>query len=345
MALWLVRVGKHGEHENKFLTENCIFFTWDGLCRDLSSLTTHQDFQAVLREYFPTSSAAKIRTHAAQARAFVAQMSKGDWCIVPSKLKPVLHVAELTGGYKFNSKADNPYYHSRTVKWIAKDVPRLNFDQDLLSAFNAMQTICGLKNNDAERRVRDMAANDWKSGPSKLSSSGVQEEEPVDSEEVDLEQSALDTIAALIKRKMKGHGLARLVDGILRAQGYTTYLSPPGPDKGIDILAAPGPLGFGNPRLCVQVKSGDGPVDSPTLVQLIGAMKTVDAQQGLLVSWGGFKHTVEKELPSQFFQVRFWGQADIIEQLLLHYDALDDDLRTEIPLKRIWIVATDETEE
>ena len=44
--------------------------------------------------------------------------------------------------------------------------------------------------------------------------------------------------------------MARLVDAVLRAQGYTTYLSPEGPDKGIDILAAPEPMGFGT-RECV----------------------------------------------------------------------------------------------
>jgi len=36
------------------------------------------------------------------------------------------------------------------------------------------------------------------------------------------------------------------VEAVLKAQGYTTYLSPEDPDKGIDILAAPSGLGFGS---------------------------------------------------------------------------------------------------
>ena len=75
----------------------------------------------------------------------------------------------------------------------------------------------------------------------------------------DLEQFSLDHIAKVIIRKYKGHGLERLVESILKAQGYTTYRSPAGPDRGVDILAAPGPLGFGRPRICVQVKSTDSP--------------------------------------------------------------------------------------
>ena len=138
--------------------------------------------------------------------------------------------------------------------------------------------------------------------------------------------------------------MARLVDGILKAQGYTTYVSPEGPDKGVDILAAQGALGFGEPRICVQIKSGDSPLDRPTLDQLIGTMQNVQAKQGLLVSWGGFKSSVDKEEANQFFRVRLWDQKDLIEQLLKHYDKLDADIRADLPLKQIWTVATLESE-
>ena len=43
----------------------------------------------------------------------------------------------------------------------------------------------------------------------------------------------------LIIQKAKGHGLAQIVEALLRAKGFTTYMSPPGPDKGVDILAHP----------------------------------------------------------------------------------------------------------
>ena len=130
--------------------------------------------------------------------------------------------------------------------------------------------------------------------------------------------------------------MARLVGAILEAQGYTTLVSPEGPDKGIDILAAPGPLGFGRPRICVQVKSGSVPVDRPTLDQLIGAMSNVGADQGLLVSWGGFKTSVDREVATQFFRVRLWDSDALVDQLLSNYDKLPDDLRAEIPLQRVW---------
>ncbi len=95
----------------------------------------------------------------------------------------------------------------------------------------------------------------------------------------------------------------------------------------------------------MQVKSGDSPVDRPTLDQLIGTMQNMQADQGLLVSWGGFKSSVDKEVPTQFFRVRLWNQDDLVRELLAVYDKLDEDLRAELPLKRIWTVAVQEEAE
>ena len=39
-------------------------------------------------------------------------------------------------------------------------------------------------------------------------------------------------------------------------QGYYTYRSPEDPDWGVNILAGRVPMGFGEARLCVQIKSG-----------------------------------------------------------------------------------------
>lgn len=38
MALWMVRVGKHGEYEQQTLSTNKIYLTWDDLKTDLSKI-------------------------------------------------------------------------------------------------------------------------------------------------------------------------------------------------------------------------------------------------------------------------------------------------------------------
>jgi len=344
VALWLVRAGRHGEYEERFFGTNRIYITWDGLDRDLGKCKSRDDVFAVLREVYPDSGKNKLENHARQLWAFVHQMKPGDWVVIPRKTKSAITVAEVVGPYTFDPQAEDPYYHHRDVKWIEQDVPRSNFDQDLLYSFGAFLTICRIKRNDAEQRVRAMAKNGWKPTGTPRPPPPVPPGDEDDGDSVDLGQLARDAIAKLVIQKFKGHGLARLVAAILEAEGYHTYVSPPGPDKGVDILAAPGSLGFGTPKLCVQVKSGEGPVDRPTLDQLIGVMQNFGADQGLLVSWGGFKSSVDRETASQFFQVRLWDADALIEQLLEQYDQLPAEIRAELPLKRIWTVASQEEE-
>ena len=58
------------------------------------------------------------------------------------------------------------------------------------------------------------------------------------------------------------------------------------------------------------------------------------------MAWGGFKGNVQKELVSQFFRLRLWTQKELLEQLFEQYEHLDEDLKAELPLKRVWMVAS-----
>ena len=120
------------------------------------------------------------------------------------------------------------------MKWLNQDIPRSNFDQDLLYSFGAFATVCEIRRNNAEQRVRAMAKTGWTSVPisaalkrTKVDAVGPEE----GGADIDLERLARDQIAKHIVAKFKGHGMARLVEAILKSQGYTTYLSPEGPDK------------------------------------------------------------------------------------------------------------------
>ena len=163
----------------------------------------------------------------------------------------------------------------------------------------------------------------------------------LDDEAPDIEQLARDQTRTYIGRKFCSHDLARLVSLVLEAQGYRTQLAPEGADGGIDIVAGRGSMGFDSPRLCVQVKSSSDPIDAKPLRELQGVMTSCGAELGLLVSWGGFKSTVLKEARHLFFKVRLWDADDLVENLLEHYSNLPKELQSELPLKRIWMVADD----
>ena len=57
------------------------------------------------------------------------------------------------------------------------------------------------------------------------------------------------------------------------------------------------------------------------------------------MSWGGFKDTVIREARNDFFKLRLWNQEDLLDAIFSEYERLDEDLRAELPLKRIWVVA------
>lgn len=346
MALWLVRAGKYGEHEPRFFQDNRVYLTWERFTEtDLSVAKDYDGIKSLMHQQYPGEPARRIGNWSGQVWAFVLAMQPGDWVVVPRKSNGSIAVGEVKSTYTFEPGADAMYRHHRTVQWINTDVPRSAFDQDLLYSLGAIMTVCEIKRNDAEKRIRAMAKKGWQHSPVAPAAVGLNVPNGIDGAEeveVDLEQLARDAIAKVIIQKFKGHGMARLVEAVLKAQGFTTYLSPEGPDKGIDILAAGGAFGFDRPRICVQVKSGDTPADRPEFTQLIGAMQNVGADQGLFVSWSGFKPTVSKEVPGQFFKVRVWNQDDLIEQLLDNYDKLDPDIRAELPLKRIWTLSAAE---
>jgi restriction system protein len=266
-------------------------------------------------------------------------MEKNDWVVLPLKTQPAIQIGEIVGDYQFEASGPDPFYHWRPVKWIAEALPRTNFGQDLLYSFGAFMTICRIQRNNAESRLEAMQKSGW--APEEIAdvidSEASSSDEEVES--TNLEDLANDQIDKLIGARFKGHKLTTLVEAILKAQGYTTYRSPEGADGGADILAGTGPLGFGPPKLCVEVKSEKNPIDRPTVDKLLGAVSKFGASEGLFVSWSGFKTNVQKELASSFFKVRLWTRKELLEQLFAHYDELGEDLRAELPLKRIWTVA------
>lgn len=350
MSLWLIRAGRHGEFESKFLEENRVYVTWDDLDRNIEKLKNRAELIGLLENLDPNGKPKKWLNHASQIWPFAHTMQKGDWVVLSLKTQQNIYIGEITSDYYFEPKGPNPFYHWRKVNWIGEAIPRQRFGTDLLHSFGAYLTICRIQRNNAEARLKSMKASGWKDDPgkkgilTKTKTKATTDEEDVelDEEQIDLEQEGLDRIATLIQAKFSGHDLTRLVEGILQAQGYTTYRSPEGADGGADILAGMGTLGFGSPQLCVEVKSELTPIDRPTVDKLIAAMQKFNAAQGLFVSWSGYKRNVQKELASSFFKLRLWSRKDLLEALFAQYDKLDEDLKAELPLKRIWTVAAQE---
>ena len=328
MAIWLCRAGRYGQYEARFFEDNKIFYTFEEIDRPLSSFSDRRELQKYFLTVSPTTKENAAKIYATQGYVFCNEMQQGDWIITPSKTSPgLLHFAEISGEYLYDENADESYRHTRPVKWFAQ-MHRNQFEPDIQAALGALMTICKIKQEDRIKKAV-FAAQKVPIGHMFISS-----ETPVR----DLEAESLEEISDFLIQNYKGHGLSYIIEAILKAKGFTVYRSPKGIDHGIDLLASSGCLGFDSPKICVQVKSTDEAIDRPVLDQLIGTMANVGADYGLLVSWSGFKSSIIREIPLQFFKVRLWSHIEILNELFQCYDLLDENIKQKIPLKRIWVL-------
>ena len=334
MSIWVVRGGKFGEYENRFINESKIYLTRDGFKTDLNKIPEQNELRTVLDDFYPTLPSSKLASWSDQIWSFAHDLQQKDWIIVPSKLSPVIHVGEITGGYSYDKNGSDPYYHSREIKWIEKDIPRGYFPTDILYQLGGFKDVFNA--DGVEKVFQTMADNDW--APTKDDDTSYEQTNELIAL---LQEISRDQIAQLIRNKFKGHRLAKLVKALMETKGYTTHMgSTDESGSDLDILAAKGGMGFDDDsRICIQVKADDLPV--ATLDKFLGTMNDVGANYGLLVSWGGFKSNVEQERSNEFFKVRLWNQNDLIDQVLSHYEELDNYIKGEIPLKSFWTIASD----
>lgn len=341
MGIWLFRAGKRGQFEEKFLADGRIYLTWNHLNIDLRQYKNREKLLQKLQEVYPSEKMNTLKNWASQIYPIAHRVETGDWVVLPSKRTNTIHIGKITGEYQYEEENGSPYYHFRTVDWFAKDIPRNHFDQDILYSFGAFMTVCKITRNDAERRIHAMSENNWKVPARTVASFGDADDTDSGSQ-TDLEEAIYDSIAKYIIQKFQGYKMEDLIEEILAAKGFTVYHSKPGADGGKDLLAAGGEMGFGSPKICVQVKSQDAPIDRPTLDQLGGVMNNVNAEYGLLVSWSGFKDSVAREEAKQFFRIRLWDSNDVIRELFENYENLSPAIRAEIPLKQIWMLSEGE---
>jgi restriction system protein len=341
--LWIVRAGAHGERELAAIDRSKLFpgFLEVG---DLTTLDSRDAILDRLQEALPDQGRNRLRNFVAQLNQFVNRIGIGDFVVMPRKLTNGVAIGIVTGGYQFDEDSD--LKHSRAVEWKEEALPRDTFKQDLRHSFGAFMTICQIKRNAALERVQAVLETGRDPGPLMDTQGQAPKPHPVNGTEgedtdaedyqTDIEDIAHQQIISLIKSEFAGHALADLVAEIMRVEGYTTKVSPPGADGGVDILAAGGTLGLGEDRICVQVKSGDGAANHDVVLRLIGSVSNTQAQTGLLVSIGGVNAVAQKELDDNFFRLRLWQMPDLLKALFRTYGELSDETRAKLPLKQIW---------
>ena len=348
MAIWTIKGGSSGEYENAFLEKGVVAI--GSILR--RSVADFADRNA-LRDHVESRNAAD------QLWRFFSEVNDGDMVVLPRKRVREVAIGRITGPYAYRPDLVDAPPHVHAVEWQVTDIPRSHFDQDLLNAFNSLLALSQPRNPNAESRIRQIAdiyleqgtsATDDQATPLVAASATAPDEDAISSdqaEEIDLDQVIKERIIARFRRRYAGKDLEYLVASILQAHGYHVMQTREGPDGGIDILAGKGDLGFGEPRLCVQVKGRTTPVNLNEYSSLQGNITAFGADHGLLVSLGGFTKPVHDRNEQQsFFTIRLWGPEDLSQRLLESYDSLPQEIRSDfrddIPLDTVQVLRRSE---
>lgn len=157
-------------------------------------------------------------------------------------------------------------------------------------------------------------------------------EDPVADPLADIESQALERIKDRVN-ELDWDDMQQLVAGILRAMGYKTQVSPPGSDRGKDIVASPDGFGFEHPRIVVEVKHRKGQMGSQDIRSYLGGRHKDD--RGLYVSTGGFTKDAQYEADRASIPLALWTLDHVVRALVEHYDKTDAETKRIVPLKRL----------
>lgn len=349
--VWVVRAGKDGEDEDTALDRDIAIIGFQAYGdatgktdRDaIAELVKAGEEKQAAEEGREVPSPHQIGNFVGQFFAFVVRIKVGDLVVLPLKTREgQLAIGRCTGEYRY-VEIDGKHRHVRAVQWDRIDVQRTALMPDLRRAIDRPPTIFRITQVAASQRF--MAVRDGKPDPG---ASGEVSDETLDdalvatSPDQPLRERARDEISDFIRERFTGHEFARLIDGILNAQGYVTQFSTPGRDGGVDVLAGRGPLGFDEPRLCVQVKATAAAADVKVVRELQGTTQNFGAEHGLFVCWGGFTRDARNWARDNHFKVRLWDAGDVVEALQDVYGQLAEEIRAEIPLKQVWTLVQDD---
>lgn len=156
------------------------------------------------------------------------------------------------------------------------------------------------------------------------------------------EEAAWSEIEAFLEQ-MSPYDFQELVAGLLRGMGYfIDWISPPGPDKGIDVIAHVDPLGVKGPRIKAQVKRR---ADKVAVDGVRGFMALLgESDVGLFVCTGGFTREAEEEARRQEKRrIMLLDLKRLFDLWTEHYERIPEAQRRLLPLRPVYYLAPDDT--
>lgn len=131
------------------------------------------------------------------------------------------------------------------------------------------------------------------------------------------------------------HNFVTLIGELIKAQGFNIQYES-ATTIGPILIASEGRLGAMSKSFCVQLYPSFESCTVSSLNILRGIMVQQSLDNALLVSWEGFSQDFKSAQAVDFLNFRLWDAQDIVEQFISFYPKLSEQMRSKVPLKRVW---------
>ena len=321
--VWMVRAGNDNRLASTAEAKAAVAIGWHEM-GDITPLQTREAFKTRYAEIYPDHSPSRAANGAGQVYRFAREITIGDYVLTYEQASRELLIGRVTGELDCHSKlfgADYP--NIRRVNWL-KRISRDDCSLALRSSLGSSLTVFTLDDHlaEIERLATGVALPDVEPE--------VEEEEVPFHEEV---KSRADGLIADLVSRLDPYDFQDLVAGVIRALGFRATSAPPGRDRGIDIVAYPDALGFGKPRIKVQVKHRGSAVGGPDMRNFLATVGP--DENGLFVSTGGFTTDAVVEAGRARSTITLMDRDAFIALLIEQYEKLEPEFQAKVPLTKV----------
>lgn len=339
MPTWMVR-GERGRLYDTFRERSIVAIGWQEIAADVRPDMTRAQITDLYQQRVPGLVQGAAIAGASQVWRFINEIASGDKVITYSPGNRTYLYGTVTSNFSYEAEtAEQGMALVRSVQWQQIEINRDRLTARSKNSLGSTLTLFLLPDDVAEElRVLSEPNNPESSVNSNALSQDFEHVD--DSSQIagldGVQQLALEKVKDLVVR-LDWEEMQDLVAGILRAMGYKTQISPPGPDRGRDIVASPDGFGFEHPRIVVEVKHRTGQVDSRSVRGFIGGRHPDD--RGLYVSTGGFTRDAKYEADRSTVPLTLWDIDTLVRTLIDHYEQTDSETKRLVPLKKIYVPA------
>jgi restriction system protein len=327
--MWMVRSGG-GDYVDEFIARKIVSVGWKD-AGSLASLKSRDQIIDKVRATWPDDKPMKTVMSGSQLDKLANVMKVGDRVLTFDPSKRIYYVGKITGPYEYRGDVDDMLSNRRPVEWdgqIERDrlsVPTKNSLGSTLTIFTVPPS--------AEAEIESLLhGTNAPSKPVEI----IDGETEVGAEDLlgDVQSRAREFIKDRLA-KLDWDEMQQLVAGLLRAMGYKTQISPPGSDRGKDIVASPDALGLEQPRIVVEVKHREGKaIGSQHIRSFLGGRHKDD--RGLYVSSGGYSKDAKYEADRAAIPLTLMDLDGLVDLIVDYYEAMDLPTRTLLPLTRVY---------